>query len=126
VSSASTRTLLVLAEHVLVSQDELGGLRGLHGHAEFRHLDRSGVGHERLEHVRVHHGDTVERFATALRVQPAAVSATYGKWAPTGRFDQAAGPTVPSGPMSKPNRPYRSMNSAGHASHDAALSRAAS
>ena len=30
-------------EDVLVAQDELGGVVGLHGHAEFGHLDRAGV-----------------------------------------------------------------------------------
>ena len=43
---------VLLGEHVLVAQDELGGVLGRHGHAEFGHLDGIGVAHQFGDHVR--------------------------------------------------------------------------
>ena len=56
-------------EQVLVAQDELGGVVGRHGDAEFGHLDRAGVLHQRRDDVGVDGDHAVDRVAAALRVQ---------------------------------------------------------
>ena len=58
----------VLEQQVLVFEQELRGVRRLHGDADFADFDRSGVLHQRLHHVGVHGDHPVDGLAAALRV----------------------------------------------------------